>query len=541
MRAGRPGRERSKFGCLTCKIRKVKCDQTLPHCKRCLHTGRKCEGPVPRRIRFVEDATVTPSDSILLPEVTLFAPQHSDDERWAFNYFLHRAAPVFAGVVDGPFWLELVPRLAQSHAFVWNMVISSSWMFEHVQYNNLKTAYTPCDASTVINIQHRKALEWYQRALVDFRHLLERGEADNGYILLSCILFAGLEFQQRQVGNAWRLIDTAFALLDQNLSMSQTQVSKLKDPSLYEFVTTFFSRKAVLMGPLGKPIPLKWNVRPTGDTFAPSMNSYLALLTDAKVQLESLMYQAYEVVRVGHLLYHDDYEMQKLKPRQELHLKEVQQWKDKFLKLCEIGRDGEMSCIGSTLLMYWGMCYVWLAACTSPLQTAFDKHVDDFAAIVDNARVVLQCIAPSNAGGHLFTCDGDVVPPLLFTATKCRHPALRRTALQLLREAPYRDGLWSSVAAPSLVEKLIAVEEGDDHFSASPVPSSGLPPEERRIHHFAIVKGAGSEGRRRLKVQLTKAALDADRSLKMVHEEVWVEERTENLPWRSAWQFLCEQ
>jgi hypothetical protein len=325
--------------------------------------------------------------------------------------------------------------------------------------------------------------------------------------------------------------------------MSQTQVSKLKDTNLYEFVTAFFSRKAVMMGPLGKPIPLKWNIHPTSDSLAPSMNSYLALLTDAKVQLESLMYQAYEVVRVGHLLYHDGYEMQKLKPRQKLHLKQVQQWKDKFLQICRNGRDGEMGCIGSTLLMYWGMCYVWLAACTSPLQTAFDKHMDDFEAIVDNARVVLQCIAPSNNGGRLFTCDGDVVPSLLFTATKCRDPTLRRTALQLLRQAPYRDGLWSSVAAPSLVEKMIAVEEGDECFSTYPIPSSsgGLPPEERRIHHFAIVKGAGCDGRRRLKVQLTKAALDADGSLRMVHEEVWVEERTENLPWRSAWQFLCEQ
>ncbi|EXJ58472.1 hypothetical protein A1O7_05897 [Cladophialophora yegresii CBS 114405] len=498
----------------------------------CLDTGRKCEGPVPRRIQFFGDESATPSNAVLLPEVNLFAPQHNDEERWAFNYFLHRAAPIFAGVVDGPFWLELVPRLAQSHAFVWNVVIASSWIFEHVNYNDLETAYTPCDASAVTDVEHRKALKWYQRALIDFRHLLERGEADNDYILLSCILFAGLEFQQRQVGNAWRLIDTAFTLIDQSLSMSQTQMSKLKDPTLYEFVTAFFSRKAVFMGPLGRPIPLKWNIHPAKETLLPSMKSSLAVLEDAKAQLESLMYQSYEVVRVGHLLYHDDYEMQKLKPRQELHLKAVQQWKDTFHQLCVNGQGDERGCIVSTLLMYWEMCYILLAVCTSPLQTSFDKHMNGFAAIVDDAQIVLQCIAASDKEGQELLRDGDVIPPLLFTATKCRDPILRRKALQLLRQAPYRTGLWSSVASPGLVEKMIAVEEDGVHFSAYPVPSPSIcpPPEERRIHHFAIVRGETSDGGRRLKVRLTKAAPDTMGSLRMVHEEIWVEERTESWP-----------
>jgi hypothetical protein len=89
-----------------------------------------------------------------------------------------------------------VPRLAHSHAFVWDVVISCSWMFENVRYDDLETAWNPTHANVVTNTAHRKALKWYQRALVGFRHLLEEGAADNGYVLLSCILFAGFEFQQ---------------------------------------------------------------------------------------------------------------------------------------------------------------------------------------------------------------------------------------------------------------------------------------------------------------------------------------------------------
>ena len=174
----------------------MKCDQTAPRCRKCLDTGRTCEGPQIKQIRFAAELLARPTHPVVLPEISLLAPQRSDDERWAFNYFLHRAAPLFAGVVDAPFWLDLVPRLAQSHSFIWDVVISCSWMFEHVRFDQLKTTHDADEARAINDTEHRKALKWYSRAVASFRLLLEQGEADNGYILLSCILFAAFEFQQ---------------------------------------------------------------------------------------------------------------------------------------------------------------------------------------------------------------------------------------------------------------------------------------------------------------------------------------------------------
>ncbi|KAJ5810885.1 hypothetical protein N7447_010401, partial [Penicillium robsamsonii] len=45
-----PARRRRKWapklksGCMTCKVRRVKCDEEKPHCRRCMSTGRKCDG-----------------------------------------------------------------------------------------------------------------------------------------------------------------------------------------------------------------------------------------------------------------------------------------------------------------------------------------------------------------------------------------------------------------------------------------------------------------------------------------------------------------
>ncbi|TVY86445.1 Transcriptional regulatory protein [Lachnellula willkommii] len=35
---------KTRTGCFTCKIRRVKCDEAKPACNRCSSTGRKCDG-----------------------------------------------------------------------------------------------------------------------------------------------------------------------------------------------------------------------------------------------------------------------------------------------------------------------------------------------------------------------------------------------------------------------------------------------------------------------------------------------------------------
>ncbi|KAF5351646.1 hypothetical protein D9756_007542 [Leucocoprinus leucothites] len=47
----RPKYTRSKTGCMTCRVKKIKCDETKPNCMRCTHGQRDCTWPegVPAR------------------------------------------------------------------------------------------------------------------------------------------------------------------------------------------------------------------------------------------------------------------------------------------------------------------------------------------------------------------------------------------------------------------------------------------------------------------------------------------------------------
>lgn len=45
-RRTRKSHNKVRTGCLTCKVRRKKCDETKPACERCIRTGRKCDGYV---------------------------------------------------------------------------------------------------------------------------------------------------------------------------------------------------------------------------------------------------------------------------------------------------------------------------------------------------------------------------------------------------------------------------------------------------------------------------------------------------------------
>ncbi|OAL21322.1 hypothetical protein AYO22_08045 [Fonsecaea multimorphosa] len=435
---------------------------------------------------------------------------------------------MFAGIIDGPFWLELIPRLAQSYTFVWQVVMSISWAFEHVQYRDLRTVFdTGCPTAVVINTEHRRALKWYSKALVSFRQLLEQGEADNAHALLSCILFSTFEFQQRNVGNALRLMDNAYKMLGQNLSNSPAQQILATNTGIAETVTAFSSRKALLMATLAIP---EWKYHAREHSSRPFIAATLSVLDEFRQNLYKLMYKAYEIVRVTDLLSHDEYEMQKLRPKQQIRLQKLQRWKDSFLPFSEGLRDGETKWISSYLLMHWGICYIWLSCCMTPWEVSFDEHMHEFAAIVERAGEVINRDAGDEAGGPIFNGEIEMVLALYFAATKCRHAMIRRKALRLIRNIPYQERFWASIASPRVVEKIIAVEECHDRFLEHPSPAGllWLPPEEHRIHHVAIVKGDVNEARRRLKLRWSKVALDDDGSFRMVQEDVWLEDCIED-------------
>ncbi|PQE17519.1 putative UPC2 Regulatory involved in control of sterol uptake protein [Rutstroemia sp. NJR-2017a BBW] len=110
VRASKP---KVKSGCITCKARRVKCDETKPQCIRCQKFGRICDGytlETPSRGSVMLIQPRIPAADFYTPSVSL---QATEEEGRYFRYFCEHTAHQLPGYFDPTFWNYII--LQESH------------------------------------------------------------------------------------------------------------------------------------------------------------------------------------------------------------------------------------------------------------------------------------------------------------------------------------------------------------------------------------------------------------------------------------------
>ncbi|KAL5416887.1 hypothetical protein PMIN03_001952 [Paraphaeosphaeria minitans] len=127
----RPRRfRRGRTGCITCKVRRIRCDEQKPECNRCASTGRKCDGyqPIkPKNSRSGSGShrdTSSTSSEALPKQLRIALPKKNDQELRSFRYFLDVTAPMIAGVFEAEFWLTYIPRACHLDSTIWHAVVA---------------------------------------------------------------------------------------------------------------------------------------------------------------------------------------------------------------------------------------------------------------------------------------------------------------------------------------------------------------------------------------------------------------------------------
>ena len=97
-----------------------------------------------------------------------------------------------------------------------------------------------------------------------------------------------------------------------------------------------------------------------------------------------------------------------------------------------------------------------------------------------------------------------MIPPIYYTAMKCRVPSVRRKAVALLELAPHREGMWDGALVATVAGKVSEMEE--DGFYGDFEPSFDRPeevemptlPECQRFEEVKVVMSEKGDGRGRL-------------------------------------------
>ncbi|KAL4861220.1 hypothetical protein BDV12DRAFT_180585 [Aspergillus spectabilis] len=438
---------RSRRGCKTCKIRKVKCGEEKPYCLRCTSTGRKCE--YVGTIYGTYSSAPAISSVILAVDNPLSSRQNTVwRERRAFAYYFQHAAPLVGGL-DADFWSNIVPQVCRSEPAVWDAIISISALFE-------------CHDKSPPNQNYRDALGWYSRAVSAVRRRLERGGMDVFVGLISCVLFICIEALQGGIEESLRLyrqgVHLILALREQIAcgTLPKNDVYLLEDTLVPIFIRlgTIANSGGISIGKL---------LREPGQTVVQGFSSLKSaresiILLTAEVQLFQADCEEHHESSFAAKA------PEELLNKQACLSASLSRWRAAFTNLMEHLRTNntlsrEQTSTGALLFSHYETLYVLVGICTSPIKCTTDRYLSNFQEIVEQSRIALLASARSDGTQPPFTFDIGVAFPLLVVSLRCSDSRTRRAAIALMSKAPQVQGFYGKPFAIAFSQRIMDVEE----------------------------------------------------------------------------------
>jgi hypothetical protein len=170
-----------------------------------------------------------------------------------------------------------------------------------------------------------------------------------------------------------------------------------------------------------------------------------------------------------------------------------------------LGRVGP--CAYLVLKLYHRMALIMAHTCFREQgESTYDYYTEKFTSLMTDAIDLCNEVQDfqnvefddspfsHRSGSSLFTSDKGWIPPLYFTATRCRIHRLRLQAIRLLNVTPSKEGVWDAQLASAVAREVMRLEEHglyddeqfDDGFAWNDKPTAaqiavGYVPEFKRM------------------------------------------------------------
>ncbi|KAH9909516.1 hypothetical protein F4778DRAFT_711748 [Xylariomycetidae sp. FL2044] len=454
----RKGSRKVRTGCLTCKVRKVKCDEGKPYCQRCATTGRKCDGYAP------------PSESGLSwhrPR-QIFPTVNDPRERRSLQFFCEVAAPFLSGPIDSYFWTQLVLQFSTFEPAVRHSIIAISGLYEQANGNPESAQLTPDNDLT---LQH------YNAAIRELKAV-----NSEPLVLLVCILFVCIEFLR---GNS-ELVSLHCKHGIQILERAESQYGWVK-----EHMSPVFRRMSIIPCFFSSSYESYPKLIGMHDEIPPSFSSF----SEAQFYIDGLVNRTVRLVRggdayrAGHL--RDEPVPEALLAEQRAIVTLLPRWRDAFWEL-ESRADvpGKTRLAVSNILIRYEVARVWAEMTFQYDERVYDQYLERFRWIVEEADSLVLAGFGDSRKKHL-TFEMGFLPSLYYVAMKCRDLDTRIRALALMKSlGAARENLWELATMHAAARRMIEIEhdatlDQDGQLSGEP-SCSGLPADEMRIRDISV-------------------------------------------------------
>ena len=482
------------------RIRKVKCDELKPFCMRCTKTGRRCDGYLDAKTmsqRRRRSGPATGHAGEPQAPLALFYDWAPSDERRAFHFFQHITAPCLSGDLDGAFWRVLVLQICQSEPAVRHAVLAVSSLHEGMVQATRTTTATMTTPYAHAEDRNAFALYQYNRAIACLLDQMRTADARPLVPLLTCVLFVCIELMQSKDRESLLHLQQGRQLLNQlgrKPSTRNPEMDLIKQHLVPMY--TRLSLTSLMFG--GEPVEIPMSLKTL--TEVPMVFETIDQVRYALYDFMDACLRFAKKTHVAKLGEIPPDQMQAFEKEQDFLLRKLAKFNVAFsLYRTTKPRDAPAGSI-SLIQIHVHTTFIWVSTALSQHETVFDDYVDTFSTIIPLAAEYINSLstpppsheqqaagrptgpAPSAADTRrfaaLFTFEMYIIAPLYFVASKCRHPIIRRAALDLLRRNPTRrENLWRANVMAAIAERTMRLEEKHLRPHSQPHSRQASPPE----------------------------------------------------------------
>jgi hypothetical protein len=462
------------------RIRKIKCDEAKPHCKRCTSTGRKCDGyalspPSAQTYEIVYTPRVSPLASL---KATFHFETREEQE--AFHFYQCHAAAELAGCLDATFWEVEIPRLCSVVPAVRHAVIGLATM-----HRKFIVGTAPVVPEDYTDKQVRLALHHANRAI----HEIAWGPTTKSIknkinIMAICILFKCIASMQGHQVTALQHLRNGLRILREVDAQMDTE-----HIDIGHHAVSLDTLRSLFLNMDGQVLRILSDQHM--DSWEPQPKRYLATL-DMSIKTIAQARYYIEATFIDMLAYGRDTDLRPPKTQEELDaLREEfrrlrQQFEkcttllNKFLADPSTSPDDE-AVLRIQIIHTQANAFIKTFKEYDPFKGREILHIDEEDHILLTNLVARLLKAPSdltlpdgNPADYFgtkatksitvlappsFSSGSGMLASLWLVTSRTRDPVLRRRAIGMLLYYPRREGAWDSVLAARLAWEIMLLEE----------------------------------------------------------------------------------
>ncbi|KAF2790351.1 hypothetical protein K505DRAFT_364812 [Melanomma pulvis-pyrius CBS 109.77] len=530
-------RAKVRTGCRTCKTRKVKCGEERPACHKCVSTGRVCDGygiwggggfrQGPCSTTAGPITCKLESQLVNTSPVSILSGTKIKEEQVYLEWFKCRTVSKLPGAFPSDFWEVFLLQASSSEPAILHAVLAlSSAHKRSVLHSGLERVDVPPDPQEQFMLHH------YSKAITRLRpHLSSQSRTSARVALVTCLVFITLEYFRGHYKAGQTHLWNGLKLLREVEANGRAMVVLSPNPeSLDDWIIDSYARLQAQDDFFGKHARnLRFVLQ---DPTTSDQNRLFQNAGQARRHLERLVDDII-YLKDRYADYDDADPPNELSEKQRSLQADLAAW----LKKCKLSADipptqrRPLDTLAYRLLgIYHAAAEIMVAVIHIPHDEAiFDAHTSSFLSIINQAIDINRLVTAAHRL-HKFPDESEMstsitdlgwIPPLFFTALKCRHHRVRMQAIKLLSYALHKEGVWDASLTVSLVREVVRVEEGvfyqgfeaiDDFYSPFEMLEQkdllALPvlPEEYRVCDVDVLLPEAD--REQFKLIITRKCLD---------------------------------